>query len=344
MPYDAVIFDMDGVVTDTASVHAARLEASCSTRSSPTRATRRRRCIGAVRRDADYRRYVDGRTREDGVATLPRRPRDRASVRRARRPAGTWTVHGLAARKNELSSRRLAATGVRAFPARSRCCAGSGQVACRVGLVTASRNADGRAEPRPASQTCSTWSSTASDAAELGLAGKPDPAMFLEAARRLGVDPARAVVVEDAVAGVAGGHARGGFGLVVGVDRGGHRADARGRRRGRRSSATSPSSTSVPCAPDPWLLVYDGFDPAHEGHRRRSPRSATATSAPAGRRRSAPPTACTIPAPTSPGSTTGSPARSHGREVEDENLVNVPELAAARPAPRRRDVVVARAA
>jgi alpha,alpha-trehalase len=58
-------------------------------------------------------------------------------------------------------------------------------------------------------------------ASELGLPGKPDPAVFLEAARRLQVAPNRAVVVEDALAGVAAGR-RGGFGLVIGVDRTGH--------------------------------------------------------------------------------------------------------------------------
>jgi beta-phosphoglucomutase-like phosphatase (HAD superfamily) len=61
------------------------------------------------------------------------------------------------------------------------------------------------------------------EADRLGLAGKPDPALFLEAARRLGVVPARAAVVEDALAGVEAGR-RGGFGLVVGVDRGGQAA------------------------------------------------------------------------------------------------------------------------
>ena len=64
-------------------------------------------------------------------------------------------------------------------------------------------------------------------AAELGLPGKPDPAVFVEAARRLGAAPPRAVVVEDAVAGVQAGRA-GGFGLVIGVDRGGNR-EALGR-------------------------------------------------------------------------------------------------------------------
>ncbi len=66
------------------------------------------------------------------------------------------------------------------------------------------------------------------DADELGLTGKPNPAVFLEAARRLGVEPARAAVVEDALAGVEAGR-RGGFGLVIGVDRAGHADELRER-------------------------------------------------------------------------------------------------------------------
>ena len=66
------------------------------------------------------------------------------------------------------------------------------------------------------------------DADELGLNGKPDPAVFLEAARRLGVEPARAAVVEDALAGVEAGR-RGRFGLVIGVDRSGHAEELRER-------------------------------------------------------------------------------------------------------------------
>ncbi len=59
-------------------------------------------------------------------------------------------------------------------------------------------------------------------AADLGLPGKPDPAVFVEAARRVGAAPGRAAVVEDAIAGVEAGR-RGGFALVIGVDRGGNR-------------------------------------------------------------------------------------------------------------------------
>ena len=74
--------------------------------------------------------------------------------------------------------------------------------------------------------SCSTPRSTASTREVLGLNGKPDPAVFLEAASRLGVEPARAAVVEDALAGVEAGR-RGGFGLVIGVDRAGHGAALR---------------------------------------------------------------------------------------------------------------------
>ena len=77
-------------------------------------------------------------------------------------------------------------------------------------------------------------------AAEAGLPGKPAPDTFLEAANRLGVDPERAVVFEDAVSGVAAGHA-GGFGLVVGVDRGRGRRRAHRRGRGPGRAPTSRS-------------------------------------------------------------------------------------------------------
>src|SRR5690606_18299148 len=98
-----------------------------------------------------------------------------------------------------------------------------------------------------------------------GLAGKPAPDAFLEAARRLGVEPARAVVVEDALAGVAAGRA-GGFGLVVGVDRGG-RSQA---LRDAGADTVVHDLCQVKVAVEPpsaWSLVYEQFDPEHEGTR-----------------------------------------------------------------------------
>ncbi|WP_338122213.1 HAD-IA family hydrolase [Corynebacterium ammoniagenes] len=90
-----------------------------------------------------------------------------------------------------------------------------------VGLVTASRNAQALLEAaglEPAFDVIVDGLV----AADQGLPGKPDPAMFLEAARRLGVSPERSVVIEDAVSGVKAGHA-GGFGLVAGIDHAGYR-------------------------------------------------------------------------------------------------------------------------
>ncbi len=91
-----------------------------------------------------------------------------------------------------------------------------------VALITSSRNAAAVLGSAGVDRRSSTRWWTATRAARLGLPGKPDPAIFLEAASRLGVEPATAVVVEDAVSGVAAGRA-GGFGGVIGVDRGSNR-------------------------------------------------------------------------------------------------------------------------
>ena len=113
------------------------------------------------------------------------------------------------------------------------------------------------------------------DAERLALPGRPDPAMFLEAAARLGVAPHRAVVVDDGYAGVEAGR-RGGFGLVVGVDRWGdpdglrtHGADVVVRDLAELRVLTEPGSCTPTAGADVarWVLAFDGFDPAHQGHR-----------------------------------------------------------------------------
>jgi haloacid dehalogenase superfamily, subfamily IA, variant 3 with third motif having DD or ED/beta-phosphoglucomutase family hydrolase len=263
VPYDAVIFDMDGIVTDTASVHArawkelfdAVLAGRTHADGSP---------VAAFDENLDYRRYVDGRSREDGVVSF-------LAARGIELPRGELvdppereTVRGLAARKNRFFEAAITRDGVRSFPSTTALIQRLRAGHIRTALVTASRNASG---VLAAAGVDGLFDARVDggDAAELDLPGKPDPALFLEAARRVGVAPDRAVVVEDATAGVEAGR-RGRFGLVVGVDRGGHRADllAAGADLvvadlgeldlGARSSG-------------PWSLVYDGFDPAHEGHR-----------------------------------------------------------------------------
>ncbi|MGZ4586627.1 MAG: HAD-IA family hydrolase [Mycobacteriaceae bacterium] len=99
----------------------------------------------------------------------------------------------------------------------------------------------------------------------LGLPGKPDPATFLEAAHRLGVSPDRAAVVEDAVSGVIAARS-GGFKLVVGIDREGQRHDLEEAGADFVLDDVAELDLGVSRS-DPWLLVYEGFDPAHEAHR-----------------------------------------------------------------------------
>ena len=260
VPYEAVILDMDGVVTDTALVHAAAWEdlftAVLAELAPP----------GTAPFDAegDYRRFVDGRSREDGVRTF-------LTARGIALPEGTpgdgpdeLTVHGLAERKNRLFLDLVAEEGVRPFPTTVDLVERLRSGAVATGLVTASRNALAILTGAGAGSLFDTIVD-GSDAAELGLAGKPDPAMFLEAARRLGVEPGRAVVVEDAVAGVEAAR-RGGFGLVVGVDRGAQR-DAL-RAAGADVVVGDVAQLDLGAIRgDPWRLIFEGFDPVHEAHR-----------------------------------------------------------------------------
>jgi beta-phosphoglucomutase family hydrolase len=207
--FDAVIFDLDGVVTDTASMHAAAwtrlFDDFLAARS--TQPGEDHRPFSAE----DYRRFVDGKPRYDGVAAFL------ASRGIAADPA---TVHDLGDRKDRYFRELLAQQGVRVFrttAALVRALAASG---IRTAVISASRNCAAVLEAAGLADLFDVRVDGVV-AEDLGLPGKPDPAVFLEAARRLGVHADRAVVVEDALAGVEAGR-RGDFGLVIGVDRTGH--------------------------------------------------------------------------------------------------------------------------
>jgi len=247
--YDAVIFDMDGVVTDTASVHAAAWkdlfdEVLPELAVTPT---------SSFDISEDYRRYADGRTRADDVRAFLASRGIELSEGEAGDAIQRSTVRGLAARMQELFSEQVAATGAMAFPSSLVLLRRLRAVGLPTALVTSSRNSRAVLEAAGVSDLFDVRVD-GSDAL-LSLPGKPDPAMFLEAAQQLGVDPGRSVVVEDAVAGVRAG-AAGGFGLVVGVDRPGNRAEPRRHtsiqiRSGRRVQ----SGTAKHCAPThgpPW--------------------------------------------------------------------------------------------
>jgi beta-phosphoglucomutase family hydrolase len=212
----ACLFDMDGVLTKTAAVHAAawtqmfdeflkaRAEASGGE-------------FKAFDTHDDYDEYVDGKPREDGVRdflasrdiTLPEgHPDD---------PADAQTIYGLGNRKNQLLLKRIKDDGVEVFDGSVKYLEAAQQAGLRRAVVSSSANTEqvlnvtGLAkyfEVRVDGVTI----------AQRHLHGKPAPDTFLDAARQLGVEPAHAAVFEDALSGVAAGHA-GHFGFVVGVDR-----------------------------------------------------------------------------------------------------------------------------
>ncbi len=214
--FDAVLFDLDGVLTETATLHAEawkwtfddflRLRAETSGEQ-----------LERFDIEDDYRRYVDGKPRYDGVRSfLASRGIELAEGDPTDPPIAN-TVAGLGNRKNELVVELIETEGVRAFPGSVRLVEDVRRRGIRTAVVSSSANC--RAVLRSAG--IDHLFDTQVDgivAAELGLPGKPAPDTFLFAARSLQVAPERAVVVEDALAGVEAGRA-GGFGLVIGVDR-----------------------------------------------------------------------------------------------------------------------------
>lgn len=209
--YAAALFDLDGVITPTAEVHMrawARMfgEVLADWPDTPPYT------------DADYYAYVDGKPRYDGVRsflasrgiTLPEgAPTDPVTAR---------TVCGLGNRKDALFGDVLRQEGVTAYPGSVALMRWLKERGTPMAIVSSSRNAPAVLTAAGVFDYFDTVVSGAV-AAELGLAGKPAPDTFLHAAEELGAEPAKAIVFEDAVSGVAAGRA-GKFGLVVGVDRG----------------------------------------------------------------------------------------------------------------------------
>lgn len=212
----ACLFDLDGVLTKTAAVHAAAWQEMFD---------------GFLRQRAesgggefrpfdphnDYDEYVDGKPREDGV-------RDFLRSRGISLPEGTpgetpgaETVYGLGNRKNELLLKRIHDHGVDVFDGSVRFLQAAAQAGLRRAVVSSSANTAQVLRVTGLAryfEVCVDGTTIA----QRHLHGKPAPDTFLDAARQLGVEPAHAAVFEDALSGVAAGRA-GRFGYVVGVDR-----------------------------------------------------------------------------------------------------------------------------
>lgn len=204
--HDAVLLDLDGVITPTAEVHMrawadmfnaflGSYDGAATDRSPYT--------------EADYFAHVDGKPRYDGVRDfLTSRGIDLSEER----------VRELGDRKNEAFNAVLARDGVEAYPGSVALLDHLRELGMPLGVVSSSANAPAVLEAAGLADRFGTVVSGAV-ATELGLPGKPEPDTFVHAARELGADVARSVVFEDAVSGVRAG-AAGGFALVVGVDRG----------------------------------------------------------------------------------------------------------------------------
>ncbi|MFT4468743.1 HAD-IA family hydrolase [Arthrobacter sulfonylureivorans] len=261
-PFDAVIFDLDGVVTDTASVHRAAWKRLFDRVLSDARVPASAHT--APLNESDYFTFLDGRPREQGILEFMRSRSIDLPPGEPSDPPGAWTAVGLGKSKNALFLEELGRHGVQTFPGTVDLITRLRASQVPTALVSSSRNTSAVLAAADL-ENMFTVVVDGTVASQLQLPGKPAPAAFLEAARRLKVRPARIAVVEDATAGVAAAR-RGGFGLVVGIDRSSQRTNL--EEAGADIVLHDVGDLDIGLViTHPWRLVYNGYDPWHEGHR-----------------------------------------------------------------------------
>jgi beta-phosphoglucomutase family hydrolase len=218
----ACLFDLDGVLTDTASVHAASWKQMFDDYLR-ARAERDGTPFKPFDVKDDYGPYVDGRPRLDGTRGFLESRGIHLPDGSPDDPSGAETLWGLSTRKNDLVQEKIRTVGVDVYPGSVRYLHAVKAAGLFAACVSSSANAEQVLEVAGLSAMIDHRVDGVV-AKQRGLPGKPAPDTFLAAAADLGVPKEQAVVFEDALAGVESGRA-GGFGFVVGVDRVGH-ADA----------------------------------------------------------------------------------------------------------------------
>ncbi|GAB3004762.1 beta-phosphoglucomutase family hydrolase [Mycobacterium bourgelatii] len=220
----ACLFDLDGVLTDTASVHTKAWKAMFD-EYLKQRAERTGEEFVPFDPAADYRKYVDGKPRQDGVRSF-------LSSRDIELPDGdpddsgdTETVNGLGNRKNDMFQKVLKEDGVEVFDGSRRYLEAAADAGLAIAVVSSSANTRDVLEITGLDRFVQARVDGVT-LREENIAGKPAPDSFLRAAKLLEVTPEEAAVFEDAISGVQAGRA-GNFGLVVGVDRVGQADDLR---------------------------------------------------------------------------------------------------------------------
>ncbi|MEU9393338.1 beta-phosphoglucomutase family hydrolase [Streptomyces sp. NPDC048324] len=209
----ACLFDLDGVVTRTAVVHAAAWKETFD----EFLRERDGEDFRPFDSSADYDEYVDGRPRADGVRTFLASRGIELPEGSPDDPPDAQTVNGVGNRKNVLLLRRIRTEGVEAYDGTLRYIDAVRKRGLRTAIVSSSANTLDVLRSIDAEHLFDVRIDGVV-AAERKLPGKPRPDTFLAAARDLGVDPKRAAVFEDALAGMDAGRS-GHFGYVVGVDR-----------------------------------------------------------------------------------------------------------------------------
>ena len=214
--FDAVLFDLDGVLTATAKLHAAAwkqmfdefLKQRAAVRNAP---------FTPFEIATDYKLYVDGKPRYEGVRSFLESRDIQLPYGDPNSPPNQETICGLGNRKNDMINDVLKAQGVEAYEGSVTLVRQLRSRGVKTAVVSSSANCE---QVLQAANIADLFDVRVDGgvAAQLKLAGKPAPDTFLAAAKQLGVEAKRAVVVEDAISGVQAGRA-GEFGLVVGVDR-----------------------------------------------------------------------------------------------------------------------------
>lgn len=269
-PFEAVIFDLDGVITKTATTHSHAWGKMFD-----DYLRYREEKYGEPFKEFtsdDYLRYVDGKPRYDGVKSF-------LESRNITLPFGTpddppelETVCGLGNRKNNAFNEVLKKEGVEVYPSTVRLLEQLKKDGVRIGVASSSKNAENVLKAAGLMRFIETRVDGVVSA-EMGLKGKPAPDIFVTAAKNLGVTPAKAIVVEDATSGVQAGR-NGNFGLVLGLARESNiqalkanGADIVAKDLEEITMEDMDKWFEKGVEEDNWKLAYYDYDPAKEKSR-----------------------------------------------------------------------------
>ncbi|BCS88283.1 beta-phosphoglucomutase family hydrolase [Pseudodesulfovibrio sediminis] len=263
-----VIFDLDGVITRTARVHAEAWETAFN-EFLKIHSENANISFEPFDRTADYHNYVDGKPRFEGVMSFLKSRNIRLPVGSPDCEPGFDSVCGIGNRKNELFQDILKEQGPEVFASSVQLVKDLKSQGIRVGLATSSRNCSLVVKLAGLEDMFETQVDGVVSA-ELELKGKPEPDIFVAAAKNLGLSPGECVVVEDAISGVQAG-CMGNFGLTLGVAR--NTPGEMLKRFGADKVVSDLGEISVfdllewfetGMATDEWYLSYNGFDPGDE--------------------------------------------------------------------------------